>query len=443
MTDSKSLEQKLMNCVPEEKLQQLLEDEKRNVAESSNERAKSNLLRILQTQAQELIESGVAVDNAAICPITLRNICAELLERRAAETAAEHPDTRRLRWLANTVLFCDYGDNSTKQIGWRVYEFIAPLMYGASINEAIDAAVSPARQVPRRRAEKMVETKPPPPGSLQEILEWIESMSDDKPIKNMARAALEKLAAKKAFEVPVAWRKLIDSAYERRPRYGYSEEEFAGGEPLYTRAAEKSAAVYGIPEVLAYLNERAAWLKKEWQNGGNYTYLHLKQEECEYIASCIKDTSDRLRTAEKTTHKDCGGTGIVQWDNQHGEPCSGPCPCTPERTSPDRLHEAEMIIAQAVGLGCGVHGDRAEWMLKAIDFLGTRAAQKTDSKLPGVVAGSELEEQIRMAHSHQFQSIPRRVCTAVHESVSLICGKCGWKSESDTALYCSHCGKAL
>lgn len=32
---------------------------------------------------------------------------------------------------------------------------------------------------------------------------------------------------------PVAWRKLINSPYERHPRYGYSEEEIKGGEPLY------------------------------------------------------------------------------------------------------------------------------------------------------------------------------------------------------------------
>lgn len=70
---------------------------------------------------------------------------------RLADAAPEHPDTVRLRWLANTVLFCDYGDNSAKEIGWRVYEFVAPLMYGASINQAIDAARAAEEARPRRK----------------------------------------------------------------------------------------------------------------------------------------------------------------------------------------------------------------------------------------------------------------------------------------------------
>lgn len=60
----------------------------------------------------------------------------------AAETFDEHPDTRRLNWLANAVLACDYGDNPHGKIGWRVMEFVAPVMYGASINNAIDAAIA-------------------------------------------------------------------------------------------------------------------------------------------------------------------------------------------------------------------------------------------------------------------------------------------------------------
>src|SRR6185436_1876335 len=39
--------------------------------------------------------------------------------------------------------------------------------------------------------------------------------------------------------------------------------------------------------------------------------------------------------------------------------------------TPNRLHEAETIIAQA--LTCGVDGDHAEWMLKAIAFLNLRS----------------------------------------------------------------------
>jgi hypothetical protein len=60
----------------------------------------------------------------------------------AHETPAPHPDTARLSWLANAVLACDYGDNPYGKVGWRVMEFIAPVMYGASINNAIDAAIA-------------------------------------------------------------------------------------------------------------------------------------------------------------------------------------------------------------------------------------------------------------------------------------------------------------
>lgn len=74
-------------------------------------------------------------------------------ERAAVETTAR-TDSERLQWLANTVLCSDYGDNHhpSKLIGWRVMEFIAPVMYGASINEAIDAAM--AQEKPKRRAEE-------------------------------------------------------------------------------------------------------------------------------------------------------------------------------------------------------------------------------------------------------------------------------------------------
>lgn len=41
-------------------------------------------------------------------------------------------------------------------------------------------------------------------------------------------------------EKPVAWRKLINSAYETHPRWGYSEDEIHGGEPLYAHPAEKT-----------------------------------------------------------------------------------------------------------------------------------------------------------------------------------------------------------
>ena len=48
------------------------------------------------------------------------------------------------------------------------------------------------------------------------------------------------------------------------------------------------------------------------------------------------------------------------------------------------------------------------------------------------------------------RSVQRRVAAMKGEPAptfgpkeKLICGKCGWHSESDTALFCSHCGKPL
>lgn len=80
---------------------------------------------------------------------------------------SEHPDTVRLRWLANTVLFCDYGDNShpDKLIGWRVFEFNAPLAYGPSINDAIDAARKQEKGQPRKRPSSAQETPREPTAS--------------------------------------------------------------------------------------------------------------------------------------------------------------------------------------------------------------------------------------------------------------------------------------
>lgn len=57
----------------------------------------------------------------------------------------EITDQDRLNWLANRLLYCDYGDNSApgEQIGWGVMPKVgtAQFMYGSSINAAIDAEI--------------------------------------------------------------------------------------------------------------------------------------------------------------------------------------------------------------------------------------------------------------------------------------------------------------
>lgn len=46
------------------------------------------------------------------------------------------------------------------------------------------------------------------------------------------------------------------------------------------------------------LDERTAWLRKEWQNGGNYEHLHAREDECGYIASLIGTLLDVYHVEE-------------------------------------------------------------------------------------------------------------------------------------------------
>jgi hypothetical protein len=68
----------------------------------------------------------------------------ETQEEWLARISAEQ-NRLRLLWLANAVLACDYGDNDTGQIGWRIRADVRngePLMFGPSINAAIDNAIA-------------------------------------------------------------------------------------------------------------------------------------------------------------------------------------------------------------------------------------------------------------------------------------------------------------
>lgn len=117
----------------------------------------------------------------------------------SVDETAEHPDTVRLRWLANTVLFCDYGDNShpDKLIGWRVFEFNAPLAYGPSINEAIDAARKQEKGQSRRRPSAQ-ETSAPLTGGVP-IGEYIAELEKDTDMK----VQLDRVRAEKASGEPI------------------------------------------------------------------------------------------------------------------------------------------------------------------------------------------------------------------------------------------------
>jgi len=68
----------------------------------------------------------------------------ESQEEWLARISAEQ-NRLRLLWLANAVLACDYGDNDSGQIGWRIRADVRdgePLMFGPSINAAIDNAIA-------------------------------------------------------------------------------------------------------------------------------------------------------------------------------------------------------------------------------------------------------------------------------------------------------------
>lgn len=48
---------------------------------------------------------------------------------------------RRYQWCANELLVCDYGDNESGTIGWKVCGWRKPrrTIFGPSINAAVDA----------------------------------------------------------------------------------------------------------------------------------------------------------------------------------------------------------------------------------------------------------------------------------------------------------------
>ncbi len=87
---------------------------------------------------------------------------------------------------------------------------------------------------------------------------------------------------------PVAWRRLINSPYEKRPRYGYSEEAFEGGEPLYARAVATA-----VPD---------AWLVDD---GDGWRYLTAGEGDAQVRAAA--DPRRKLyplyRGAVKTTRE--------------------------------------------------------------------------------------------------------------------------------------------
>jgi hypothetical protein len=73
-------------------------------------------LRAWLNGAEENIESGVATDMVAVCPLALRRACRELIERRSrVETTANRSVTLNGYQLRNALEFCA-PDNDADQL---------------------------------------------------------------------------------------------------------------------------------------------------------------------------------------------------------------------------------------------------------------------------------------------------------------------------------------
>lgn len=73
------------------------------------------------------------------------------ITRLRSEVERLEQDRRRYQWLADAVLYCDYGDNnhggleSPDRIGWGIRltrRNAEPFIFGQSIDAAIDAALT-------------------------------------------------------------------------------------------------------------------------------------------------------------------------------------------------------------------------------------------------------------------------------------------------------------
>lgn len=43
-----------------------------------------------------------------------------------------------------------------------------------------------------------------------------------------------------------------------------------------------------VRSVLSHLDERALWLRKEWQTGGDYEHLSAREKECVYTRDLVR-----------------------------------------------------------------------------------------------------------------------------------------------------------
>ena len=62
-----------------------------NDVKASNQQVPDDTLRAWLGNCVGLIESGVATDHIAVCPVALSKVIRELIQRRAVEMGCEHP----------------------------------------------------------------------------------------------------------------------------------------------------------------------------------------------------------------------------------------------------------------------------------------------------------------------------------------------------------------
>lgn len=129
--------------------------------------------------------------------------------------------------------------------------------------------------------------QPAVPGTVDEILEWIVSMSDDEPIRNMARAARTKFAEAQA----------LDSQLQQPDGHSTNAASEASTAPLPAESDEgpPTEALWMSPSGIEYRRQDGRWRRysKRWPGhwNGSETVNMLEQEMLDAVAGTGADTA--------------------------------------------------------------------------------------------------------------------------------------------------------
>lgn len=194
------------------------------------------------------------------------------------------------------------------------------------------------------------------------------------------------------------------------------------------RNSHEPRAVYGIPQILEYLKERSNWLRKEWQNGGDFKYLSLKKEECDYLASVIADMSARLNQPNET--------GDIRSKNDSPETIPG-------FTTDDDLKKAAWVFDSSGQAGAiHVFRFRERDLLALLRLIQTKAQEfERRSQPPGEhplrtalaqIWNGESDEPFFKLSSAEMAKIARRALDEYDNVKRYYCPAC--KAEVDTPI---------